>query len=196
MAETTKFDKAVDHARNKGNGNETALAPIGDVKVMFSSFTAEEIAQQAATGQFEFAPQNAALEIGQKVSGILEGVGPGNDFVDEDTGVVRHVDSWLIASPDGNMRISILSSAQLDKKLPPFIGGMVTIARQTDIKLAGGHRCADYLVYGPKLPKGQRRTFHTPIVKAIEAAGTEVKSLGAGDGANTPNAGNHAAPTA
>lgn len=188
MAEASKYDKAVDRARGNGK-DETAIAPIGDVKAMFSQFTAEDIAKEAASGQFEFAPQNAALEIGQKITGVLEGMGPGNDFVDEDSGVVRHVDSWVIASPDGNMRISILSSAQLDKKLPPFVGGIVTIARQVDIKLAGGHRCADYLVWGPKLAKGQRRVFHTSLAKTIEATGTEAKALPAGD---APAAGNHA----
>lgn len=194
MAEDSKYQQSVDRARNKGK-EETAMAPIGDVKAMFSSFTAEEIAKEAATGAFEFAPQNAEIKIGQKISGVLDGKGPGNDFVDEDTGVVRHVDSWLISSPDGNMRISILSSAQLDKKLPPFVGGMVTIARQDDIKLAGGHRCADYLVWGPKLPKGERRMFHTPVTKAIEAHATEVKALPAGDAQPTAT-GNHVAPTA
>jgi hypothetical protein len=179
MANESKYDKAVDHARNKGNG-ETALAPIGDVRAMITNITADEIAKEAATGAFEFAPQNAALEPGQKITGILEGMGPGNDFIDEDTGVVRHVDSWIVASPDGNMRVSILSSAQLDRKLPPFEGGLVTIARGADIKLAGGHRCADYMVWGPKLPKGAKRAFHSPA-KAIEAHAVETKSLPAGD---------------
>jgi hypothetical protein len=194
MANESKYDKAVDHARNKGNG-ETALAPIGEVKAMISTFTAEEIAKEAATGAYEFAPQNISLEPGQKISGILEGMGPGNDFVDEDTGVVRHVDSWVIASPDKSLRVSILSSAQLDKKLPPFAGGLVHIARQNDIKLAGGHRCADYMVWGPKLAKGESRKFHSPA-KAIEATGVETKALPAGDVQAAP-AGNHATtPTA
>jgi hypothetical protein len=187
MAEASKYDKAVDRARNKGD--ETAMAPIGDVKAMISTFTAEDIAKEAATGAFEFAPQNIALEPGQKISGILEGMGPGNDFADEDTGIIRHVDSWVIASPDKSLRVSILSSAQLDKKLPPFQGGMVTIARQNDIKLAGGHRCADYMVWGPKLPKGESRVFHSISHKAIEASATETKALPAGDPMST---GNHA----
>lgn len=158
MTTASKYDKAVDNARNKDSGG-IAAQPIGDVQAMISTFTPEEIQAEAARGGVEFAPQNMALEPGKKISGILEGMGPGNDFEDEDTGIVRHVDSWVISSPDGSMKVSILSSAQLDKKLPPFVGGFVNIARNVDIKLAGGHRCADYMVWGPKLENGRKRSF-------------------------------------
>lgn len=159
-SKSDKFNKAVDRA----TGKETAGSPatsvvIGDVGAMVSSFDASELNDLASSGKVEFAPQLMSLEEGQKIVGILEGMGPGNDFEDPVTHDIRHVDSWIIASPEGTLRVSILSSAQLDRKLPPFIGGMVGIARNKDLKIANGHRCADYQVWGPRMPEGKRRQW-------------------------------------
>src|SRR5262249_49809927 len=114
MSNDSKYNKAVNQAT--GGGSEEKAVAIGEAAAMFSTFETKDLQALAATGQFEFAPQVMTLEVGQKIEGILEGMGPGNDFEDKDTGIVRHVDSWIIASLDGSLRVSILSSAQLDKK--------------------------------------------------------------------------------
>lgn len=160
-SKSEKYNEAVNRATGgKAGETSTEMAPpLGNAGAMISAFQPEDLNKLAATGSFEFAPQVMSLEPGQKIEGILEGIGPGNDFIDETTGVVRHVDSWIIASADGSLRVSILSSAQLDRKLPPFIGGPVGIARNKDIKISGGHKCADYHVWGPRRTDGTRRTW-------------------------------------
>jgi hypothetical protein len=142
-----------------GNGMAEGGQPVGTIAEMFSTFDPNEMAALAQSGAYEFAPQNISLKPGQKITGILEGEGDGADFEDPVTKTIRHVRSFVIASPDGALRCSILSSVQLDKKLPPFMGSMVTIARNQDIQLAGGHRCADFFVWGPKREDGVKRNF-------------------------------------
>ncbi len=176
-----KFQKSV----NKATGSDVAPTVILEsAAAMISTFSPDDLREIAKSGKHEFAPQMMALEEGQKITGVLEGYGPGNDFVDEETGVVRHVDSWIIASPDGAMRVSILSSAQLDRKLPPFIGGMVGIARGKDLKISGGHRCADYQVWGPRTESGKRRVW-----ASLPGASTSkaVPALPAGTASATAN---------
>lgn len=183
-SKSQKWNTAVANATGKADeggdaGVTTAItnAPVGNVAAMFGQWSPEDLTKLAETGKIEFAPQAMSLEPGQKIEGILEGMGPGNDFVD-DNGVVRHVDSWIIASPDGGLRVSILSSAQLDKKMPPFVGGPVGVARAKDLKIANGHRCADYYVWGPKKADGTARVFHGAI------AAKNVPQLPAGHPAN------------
>ncbi len=158
-SKSEKFNAAVNRATGATAVTGPAPLPIGDAAAMFSQYDPSDLNKLAMSGGYEFAPQMMSLEPGQKVEGILEGYGPGNDFTNETTGEIRHVDSWIIASPDGSLRISILSSAQLDTKLPPFLGGSVIIARKADIKLAGGHKCADYHVGGARLASGVGRKW-------------------------------------
>jgi hypothetical protein len=179
---TTKYDNAVDRATgNKGGKDAGTEAPmvVGNTGAMIGEWKPEDLNGLAATGKVEFAPQMMALEPGQKIEGILEGEGPGNDFVNEQTGEVRHVKSWIIRSVDGSMRISILSSAQLDRKVPPFVGGPIGIARDKDVKGGNGFKVGDYKVWGPKLPNGKVRDFTVP--KMIETSATERPALPAGD---------------
>jgi hypothetical protein len=157
----TKTGKYAQSVAKATGGNAQPVIILDNAAAMITKFESSELVELARSGKHEFAPQMMALEEGQKITGLLEGYGPGNDFVDEETGVVRHVDSWIIASPDGAMRVSILSSAQLDRKLPPFIGEFVGIAREKDLKISGGHRCANYHVWGPKMEAGKRRVWAT-----------------------------------
>lgn len=168
---TDKYQNAVDKATNKGKAADATDAPtvIGNVAALVSNWEPGEMEAIAASGKVEFAPQMMSLEPGQKIQGYLEGEGPGNDFVNEQTGEVRHVKSWIIRSPDGGLRVSILSSAQLDRKLPPYVGGMVGIARDKDIKAGNGFKVGDYKVWGPKLPTGPR-VFHIIEAKAEDKA--------------------------
>jgi hypothetical protein len=161
QSKSANYQAAVARATGKPGTVDTGrkTEAIGDAAAMFSKFEASELNTMAKSGKYEFAPQMMSLEPGMKVEGILEGYGPGNDFVNEETGEVRHVDSWIIASPDGTLRVSILSSTQLDVKLLPFIGQPVIIARNNDIKLAGGHRCGDYHVGGPRQANGEARRW-------------------------------------
>lgn len=172
---------------NKATGRGAAVTvdtgkhagPIGNAGAMFSQWDEKELNDMSMSGKYEFAPQMMDLKVGMKIEGILEGYGPGNDFEDDD-GEVRHVNSWIIASPDGTLRASILSSTQLDSKLPPFIGLPVIIARKEDIKLAHGHRCGDYHVGGPRLKSGEpRRWGKIPAAEPALPAAPEVPQLAA-----------------
>lgn len=165
---SNKFATSVTKAT--GGGGNTPAVILENAAQMITPFNPDELRELARSGKHEFAPQMMSLEEGQKIIGILEGYGPGNDFADEDTGIVRHVDSWIIASPDGAMRVSILSSAQLDRKLPPFIGELVGIAREKDLKISGGHRCANYHVWGPKMEGGKRRVWASLPTQAATPA--------------------------
>ena len=74
------------------------------------------------------------------------------------------VDTWILGAPNGGARVSILSAVQLDKKLPPFIGSMVSILRGKDVNTTNGNRVTEYMVSGPKLADGQRRSWTMPKV--------------------------------
>lgn len=106
-------------------------------------------------GDSEFAPQILSLEPNMKIEGLLEGYGKPTEFTTKDqlTGneVTRTVNTFIIKALHGNMRVSILSSVQLDAKLPPFIGDRVSIARGPDIKSRSNaaFRIANYVVKGP-----------------------------------------------
>lgn len=167
MAESPKYKAAV--ARATGQAPEptpgaTTDAPVlsSGMHAMIGSVSQEEIGQLMNDPTLEFAPQALTLEEGQRVSGILEGEGPMAEVTDPTTKEMRPVRTWVIRSSDGNARVSILTSAQLEKKLPPFIGGPVQILRGKDVKTQSGRRVTDYLVCGPKLKDGKQRTFSNP----------------------------------
>lgn len=171
MSTSSKYDKAV----QKATGQAPAHAPdaVTDAPVltrgaaaMISTISQEEIGDLMSNPDLEFAPQALSLEEGQRVSGILEGEGPMAEVTDPTTKEIREVPTWVIRSPDGNARVSLLSSVQLEKKLPPFVGDAVTIIRGKDLKTGSGRRVTDYLVCGPKKKNGQQRTFSDPNPRA------------------------------
>jgi hypothetical protein len=135
------------------------------------------------SGGFEAAPEIFGLEEGMVISGILEGNGPVAEFPDPHTGEVKEVQTWILADATGAVRISILSSTQLDKKLNGFIGHFVKIARGRDRNIGNGKRMTEYKVWGPKLPGGARRQwFDIPASERAQILDMEQRrALPAGD---------------
>lgn len=146
-------------------GELVTAPPIADVSTMLKTYEnpadMQAIVQKdLASGDFEAAPQILSLKEGQVVEGILEGNGPMAEFTDGETGEVTCVKTWVIADPTGAVRISILSSAQLDRKLNGFIGGQVKIARGKEVNIAGTKkRMTEYMVWGPRLAGGRKRQW-------------------------------------
>lgn len=176
---TTNYDKAVNRATgdDQADGQPTQTSLSNDQKLLFTTPSEFEIDQMLNDPSLEFAPQVAKLEEGQMVLGFLEGNGPPAELTridrhtkEETTSIVA---TWIIAAPNGGARISILSSVQLDKKLPPFVGGMVKIHRGKDVNTSNGNRVTQYTVAGPKKPNGERRSWVVPVV--IDAKSLDVK---------------------
>lgn len=160
MAKSKSYDQAVANARGE-TVTTTTDAPIvegGNISLMLSTTTQEELAALVASGDYDVAPNIVNIEEGQTLTGLLEGNGIDAEITDRDTGEVKMVKTWILSS--GPMRVSILSSAQLEKKLPPFVGGVVKISRGKDKKFHGGNY-TEYLVMGPKRPDGTARNWAT-----------------------------------
>lgn len=162
-SKSSKFNDAVERATGVAPEGTAPTVSVGGSDALITKFSPDDLAKMATSGEWEFAPQLKALEEGDMIAGILEGNGPEAEFehMDKVTGevTVNRVQTWIIASPDGTQRASILSSAQLDRKLAPFVGGPVRIVRGKDIKTSNGHRVTDYLVAGPKMADGKRRQW-------------------------------------
>jgi hypothetical protein len=170
MAQDNKLQTAIDKARNKETGQEmevSSAVPPG-AEAMVKTFKhndelAQHVAADLATGNYEAAPQLFSLEEGQMIEGILEGNGPVAEFtkVNKDTGEVttNEVKTWIIADKTKSLRVSILSSAQLDRKLLGFIGCPVKIARGKDKNIGDGKRMTEYMVWGPRLSGGAKRQW-------------------------------------
>ncbi len=157
-----KGHTAAKAAVGAASGGETTMIGQDDVAIlqkgselMLSRVNDADIAAFMNDSESEFAPQIKSLEPGDMIVGLLEGYGNDTEFTQKDqaTGkdVVRRVHTWILKSLHGNMRLSILSSAQLDSKLPPFIGGKVEIVRGQDLKSRSNaaFRIANYMVKGP-----------------------------------------------
>lgn len=141
-----------------------ALVPLhGDAKAMIGKPSQDQINALMADGALEFAPMVHSLETGEMITGILEGRGPTTTFSQINPSTrneeVREVDTWILRHPTSGFRLSILSSVQLDRKLPPFIGDMVTIYRGEERKTLKGFRVTDYTVAGPKRADGKMRSW-------------------------------------
>jgi len=189
MAQSDKFNKAVDRATGNGkaeSGGDMEKTPNVSGPAMIVEMTAAEIAALASREDLDFAPQVRKLELFEKVEGMLEGNGPDAELERIDPAskevTTNLVKTWIISA--GGQRISILSSAQLDRKLPPFVGGHVVIVRGKDIDTKSGGRVTDYLVAGPKLADGKMRTWATKPANVIDVK--EAPQLAAGDAAATP----------
>ncbi len=188
-SKTASWDKSVARASGQ-NMPENAAPQIPVGPIVKKATGADEIAKIMSDPSLEFAPQLYSMEEGDLVEGVLEGNGPETEFerIEKGTGVVSYntVQTWIIRSHDGGQRISILSSAQLDRKLPPFVGGAVKIVRGRNIDTSNGQRVTDYLVAGPKAKDGSARSWATPA-KAIDVTAAQPQ-LSAGAEANTNNA--------
>ena len=171
----SKFQEATDNARARERGElvpasqaptelDVATLPAG--MVVESATVREVLAARIRSGEWEQAPQLLTLKLGQTLIGVLESNGPDAEFVDEATGVVTHVKTWIVSN--AGVRVSILSSVQLDKKLPPFMGGEVSITRGQDIR-NGTSLYTDYLVMGPKRADGKARDWSARPMLAAPA---------------------------
>jgi len=176
----SKFDAAVSSARAKDAGQpaadqEGSAAPLvpmpKGVGAMLLKPSQDDIAKLMNDETLEFAPQVHRLEEGEMITGLLEGRGPSTTFSQEDPFskqvVTREVDTWIIAM--GGVRMSILSSVQLDRKLPPCIGEVVHIFRGKEQRTNKGFRVTDYMVAVKKKTNGQPRSWVQPTV--IEGEG-------------------------
>lgn len=168
-----KFDKAVTRATGGPEVNAPTI-PVKNIGDFITKNTDQKIVEAIVNDPgLETAPQLYTMEQGDLIEGWLEGHGPDAEFERTNHGVVETntVKTWIIASPDRRKRISILSGAQLDRKLPPFVGGPIKIVRGKDLPTNSGQRVTDYLVAGPKMPDGTMRNWATRPV--LEAAATE-----------------------
>lgn len=150
-----------------------AVIPDG-FGAMVSLYSEASLGAEVASGKLEFAPRIIKLEEGLLLEGILEGKGGDVEFeeVDPHTKQVRSstVSTWVLRSRDGNLRASFLSLAQLEDKLPPFVGGYVKIYVGPMRETRKGTRYRDILVGGEKREDGQLRSFAKLAPIAIEVA--------------------------
>jgi hypothetical protein len=130
------------------------VMPMG-AEAMLSKVTDADIAKYMQDATADFAPQIKSLEPGDRIVGILEGYGGDTEFTQKDPGtgkdITNVVHTWIIRALHGSARLSILSSVQLDSKLPPFIGDPVDIIRGKNLKTSNGRQVADYMVKGVKV---------------------------------------------
>jgi len=166
------LDRATDKARSRdamrnGNANAgetqltkneaTEVALAGDLKTEMMASPAD-IAARIKAGAWEAAPQILKIEEGDTVIGFLEGYGPPAEIMDTNTRETKYVNTYVLRSLSGsNARVSILGSAQLDRKLPPFFGGECSISRVGTIDTKAGRRVTEYVVAGPVLVDRQRQ---------------------------------------
>lgn len=177
-SQSNKYEAAVGRATGKvgdpaqADSQEVVHMPK-EAMAMIVEPTDDQIRAMMADPTMEFAPQVYSIEEGKMVSGVLEGHGPSTTFTQVDPvtkqeTTTRVVDTWIIRHPESGFRISILSSVQLDNKLPPFVDGFVSIYRGKDKKTAKNFRVADYTVSGPKRPDGTLRSWVRKSVINVE----------------------------
>lgn len=145
-------------------------------------YTAQEVAVTIAKGDMEWAPRALAFKEGMLVEGILEGRGEDIeiDEVDPVTKTVRTklVGTWVIRQERTGMRASFLTAAQLDYKLPPFVGSKVQIFVGLMMESKKGHRYRDFLIGGAKLANGETRSFsRKPAVIDVPAGPESAEDL-------------------
>lgn len=174
-SKSQKFNNAVARA----TGTEVAQAPTPSVVVppglesIIGTFTPDEVNLAMSSGKLEWAPRAIALEEGMRIRGVLEGRGGDVDLEQVDriqgTVTIRQVSTWVVREPKSGVRVSFLTSTQLEDKLPPFIGGNVDIyvGGLIESSKGGGRRYRDFLVGGDKLPNGQQRTWAKQLAAPV-----------------------------
>lgn len=161
-----------------------ALVIVGDTSGMLVDTNAhrDQLTADIASGKWEAAPQIMSLRgpriekdasgreqmvAGDTIKALLEGNGPDAEFVDEKTGVVSYVKTWIFGK--GGLRVSILSSAQLDRKLPPFVGSIVSVTRGAETR-KGDRVHTEYLVAGETRSDGRPRDWATKAERPMLVA--------------------------
>ena len=171
-----RYDRAVDRARNATPGapqspaDDLVAKPAG-IEMVLTKVTREQLEADLNSGDFEAAPQLLKLNppspdgTMDMITALLEGESQ-TEITDPDTGEIETVRTWILLR--GSQRYSILSTVQLDKKLPPFVGEVVRIVRGDD-KRIGTKIYTDYLVYGPKRADGTPRFSFAPASRQLAA---------------------------
>lgn len=145
--ESKKYSQTMAKAGVGGASGEETTLLTKDEAEWISPMSDDEFAKMMADGDFEHAPRNAKLDEGQKIFGFLEGNGPEAEF-ERDDGSTQIVKTWIFRHPVKGIRMSILSSVQLDKMLPPFIGSKVYVRRGKSVNIGGSKRMTEYYVWG------------------------------------------------
>jgi hypothetical protein len=184
---SSKFAEAVGRAtgqeidvRQAGGAVASIELPAG-MEGMVGTYRPDDVVVEMAKGTMEWAPRVLKLEEGMLIEGILEGQGGLVEMeeIDRAAGLVtiKTVQTWVIRNPRNGLRASFLSAAQLEDKLPPFVGGLVKIYVGPMLESRKGHRYRDFLVGGAKLPDGKTRSFARALpAPAIDASVTEAPS--------------------
>jgi len=187
MTRTTKYQAAVNKARgeagdagHEAQGNGALVVPVipEGYGGMIGTYTPEALAERMQSGQLEWAPRVLKLEEGMFIRAYLEGRGGDVEMENVDrvrgTVEVKLVSTWIIRDMSSGLRASFLTAAQLEDKLPPYIGGMVEIYVGGMIESKRGHRYRDFMVGGDKLAGGATRTFARALpAPTIDVAANE-----------------------
>lgn len=161
----SKYDQAVNRARGvepestavtTTGPTEIDITTLPDGMVIDSREAMAMLAEKVKSGEWEAAPQLLTLKPRQTLIAYLEGNGPEAEFTDDATGEVSSTKTWILSK--NGVRVSILDTVQLAKKLPPFIGGLVSITRGED-KRSGTRIYTEYLVVGPMRADGKPRDW-------------------------------------
>jgi len=128
----------------ESENGKAVLATIGGE--MTKKFDARALAERVASGKRSCAPQIWSIPEGDSLCGILEGNGPEQELAKPGTGEVHAVQTWILRGVESGLRVSILSSVQLDRKLPPLVGRYVEISRGPERKTNSGGRYTEYIV--------------------------------------------------
>ncbi len=177
----TKFDAAVAKARGEAvdtgdSSSDTSLAALAHEGVQLEQFDAATIREMLKSGQLEAGEQILVLEEGMMIRGQLLGRGIPADFEDPKSRDLRSVNTWRMRLESG-AKVSFLSSAQLDRMLPEFLGreGVTVVARGGTKKTRKAQNITEYFVAGPpaSAPKLADYVPHPSDVTTVAARSAE-----------------------
>lgn len=175
----TKYDAAVAKARGEAveeSASDMSLATLANEGVQLEQFDAATIREMLKSGQLEAGEQIIVLEEGTQLRGQLLGRGQPAQFEDPKTRDVREVGTWRMRLTSG-AKVSFLSSAQLDRMVPEFLGreGITIVARGGTRKTRKAQNLTEYFVAGPpaSAPPLAGYVPHPSDVNTVAARGAE-----------------------
>jgi hypothetical protein len=156
------------------------LIPSQEFGGIVQSYTPADVMADMSGGEMEFAPRVLELKEGMLIVGVLEGRGGNVELEEVDrvakTVKIKQVPTWIVRDIKSGQRASFLTAAQLEDKLPPFIGGVVKIYVGGMVESKKGRHYRDFLVGGPKLEGGASRSFARVIDVPALPAGADPAS--------------------
>lgn len=184
------LDKAIDKSRTKqtsgstsqaatlvdeqqSDPNETALAVFHEEGMAVEAFDPQKLVDLARSGQFETAERILELQEGMMIRGQLIGRGPDAEVEDTTTRLPKKVGTWRMRLSSG-ARVSFLTSAQLDRMLPEFIGrkGETVIARGGQVRTKRNRVMSEFYVLGPPA-SAPKLAEHAGVVEIVETKAGE-----------------------